>query len=302
MYPMYKRLRVPFIVFSVVALFFAWSCTSQEEKDKEKELEVKIDSSASMLVKFNNTLFSVPSPYQMAMLAREQKIDFNKDFLNPTSNVNKYSTDFKKALNLGVYGANLGYINIYEQNPDAITYFAVVKSLAAQLNIIGAFNPKTISRIEKNMGNKDSLLYILSSTYRTADQYLKDNKRDDMGVLILAGGWIESFHIIIDIAKKQNNQEIINRIGEQKHPLDNLIKILSPYYNQSEDFAKLVDSLIDLAYDFDGIDFKYKYEEPVVDVKAKTTTVTGKTEVIISGEQLKTISDKISKIRLNIVS
>lgn len=302
MYPIYKRLHIKFIVFGLAAMFLFWSCTSQEEKDKEKELEVKIDSSASMLVKFNNTLFSVPSPYQMALLAKEQKIDFNKDFLNPTSNMNKYTTDFKKALNLGVYGANLGYINIYEQNPDAITYFAVVKSLASQLNIIGAFNPKTISRIEKNMGNKDSLLYIISGTYRSADQYLKDNKRDDMGVLILAGGWIESVHIIIDIAKKQKNQEIIDRIGEQKHPLDNLIKILSPYYNQSEDFAKLLDSLIDLAYDFDGIDFKYKYEEPVVDVKTKTTTVGGKTEVIISNEQLKIISDKITRIRQNIVS
>lgn len=301
MYPMFNRIRISLVFAGVFALLLAWGCDGSD-KDKEKELEVKIDSSASTLLKFNNTLFSVPSPYQMALLAKEQKIEFNKDYLNPTNSVNKYTTDFKRALNLGVYGANLGYINIYEQNPDAITYFAVVKSLATQLNIIGAFNPQTISRIEKNMGNKDSLLYILSGTYRNADQYLKDNKRDDMGVLILAGGWIESFHIIIEISKKQKNQEIINRIGEQKHPLDNLIKILSPYYNQSEDFAKLVDSLIDLAYDFDGIDFKYKYEEPVVDVKAKTTTIGGKTEVIISADQLKTITEKIVKIRQSIVS
>ncbi|MBI4946095.1 MAG: hypothetical protein HY840_06815 [Bacteroidetes bacterium] len=294
-----NRLKVSFLLpYFVILLLFA-GCGNQDEKNKE--LEVKIDSSASTLVKFNNTLFSVPSPYQLAFLVKEQKVDYNKEYLNPTSNTNKYTTDFKKALNLGIYGANLGYINIYEQNPDAINYFAVIKGLATQLNIIGAFNPKTISRIEKNMSNKDSLLFILSGTYRNADQYLKDNKRDDAGVLILAGGWVEGVHILTQIAGKQKNQEIINRIGEQKHPLDNLIKIMSPYYNQSEDFSKLIDSLIDLAYDFDGIDFKYKYEEPAVDVENKISTINGKTEVIMSNDQLKTISEKITKIRKSIV-
>ena len=287
------------LVLGVFILFAAYACSNEEEK--EKELEVKVDSSASTMLKFNNTLFSVPSPHQMAMLAKNQKVEYNKEFLNPTSNASKYTNDFKKALNLGVYGANLGYVNIYEQNQDAINYFAVIKSLATQLNIIGAFNPKVISRIEKNMNNKDSLLYIVSTTYRNADQYLKDNRRDDMGVLILAGGWVESVYIMTKIVGKQKNDEIMYRIGEQKHPLENLIKILSPFYNQSEEYQKLIDSFIDLAYDFDAIDFKYIYEEPTVDVKNKLTTVNGKTEVIISPEQFKKISGKIEKIRTSIV-
>ena len=219
------------IVLGIFVLFAAYACSNEEEK--EKELEVKVDSSASTMLKFNNTLFSVPSPHQMAFLAKNQKVDYNKEFLNPTSNASKYTNDFKKALNMGVYGANLGYVNIYEQNQDAINYFAVIKSLATQLNIIGAFNPKVISRIEKNMNNKDSLLYIVSTTYRNADQYLKDNRRDDMGVLILTGGWVESVYIMTQICAKQKNDEIMYRIGEQKHPLENLIKILSPFYASS---------------------------------------------------------------------
>jgi len=132
-------------------------------------------------------------------------------------------------------------------------------------------------------------------------KYLKDNNRNDIGVLILAGGWIESIYMMTQIAQTKYNKEISTRIGEQKHPLDNLIKILSPYYNQSEEYGKFIDALIDLAYDFDGIDINYIYFTPTVDVKNKLTVINSKSELMMTDQQLKTVSDKISVIRKKII-
>ena len=174
--------------------------------------------------------------------------------------------------------------------------------LSEDLRVTDAFDTKTIRSIESNMGNKDSLLYIISNTYRAADAYLKANDRNDVGVLVLAGGWIEGIHLLTQIVKEQPNQELINRIGENKQPAENLIKILSPYYNQTDEFADLIDDLIDLATDFDGITYEYNYAESDIDPENRLAIINTTTKVNISDEQLATIAARIESIRNKIIN
>lgn len=287
-------------MFAISALLF--SCGGDTKDDQvDDKIQKSIDSNASTLIKFDNTLFSMPSPYEIAFLVKRADLEYNKDMLNPYNKSHSYVTNFDKALNMGIYGSDLGYLTLYEQNSDAIQYFSVVKILSQELNIENAFDKKTVNRIESNIGNKDSLMFIVSTSYRKADQYLKDNNRNDIGVLVLAGGWVESTYTLTQLAKQSKKTEILTRIAEQKHPLDNLIKLLSPYYNNSKEYAELTDQLIDLAYDFDGIDITYTYAAPTVDEKNKMTVINSKSEVNFTDQQLKTITEKIEKIRNNIV-
>ncbi len=287
-------------MLALSALLF--SCGGDTKDDQvDDKIQKSIDSNASTLIKFDNTLFSMPSPYEIAFLVKRANLEYNKDMLNPYNKSHNYVTNFDKALNMGIYGSDLGYLTLYEQNSDAIQYFSVVKILSQELNIENAFDKKTVNRIESNIGNKDSLMFIVSTSYRKADQYLKDNNRNDIGVLVLAGGWVESTYALTQLAKQSKKTEILTRIAEQKHPLDNLIKLLSPYYNNSKEYAELTDKLIDLAYDFDGIDMTYTYAAPTVDEKNKMTVINSKSEVNFTDQQLKTITEKIEKIRNNIV-
>lgn len=294
--------------FLYLILFLATliSCGGQKkETDSEealtKAIEAEIDSNATQLIKFNNVIFSLPSPYQFAFFIKDLGISYNKQYLNSTANIKSYTSTFKKALNMGIYGTDLGYLNIYEQVPDAIQYFSVLKSLSQDIGIANTFDASTIQRIEKNMGNQDSLLFIISNKYREADAYLKDNDRNSIAVLIVAGGWIESLHILCKVAKDKPSPMIAQKIAEQKHPLDNLIKILSPYYNHSEDYMKVIDQLIELAYDFDGVEYKYQYIEPETKPEEKLTVVKSKASLTINADQLKSISEKTDKLRNSIV-
>ena len=202
--------------FLFVSLVFIYFAGCKGETDVEDNIEDNIDAqidSSTQILKFNNTLFSLPSPYQIAYLIKEQNLEFNKEYLNDINNSHNYTNNFKKALNMGVYGADLGYLNIYENTPDAVQYFSTVKIIAQELNMTNAFDKKTIKSIENNMGNPDSLMYIISNAYRRADEYLKDNGRESDGVLILTGGWIESLYIMTQIAQVEKDAEIITRIG-----------------------------------------------------------------------------------------
>ncbi len=125
-------------------------------------------------------------------------------------------TNFSKALNLGIYGADLGYVIVYDQTQDAIAYLKTTKQVSDDLGLVGVFNEDIINRFTKNIGNKDSLLVLTSDAFRMGDAYLKDNDRMDVSALILAGGWIESLYLATNISKAKPNEDITNRIAEQK--------------------------------------------------------------------------------------
>lgn len=273
-------------------------CGSRSNKEQKSELKEEIQpDTLSMLVKFENSLFPLPSPYQAATLIKKKSIPFDENIVCPVDNYKNFNTTFKKALNLGIYGTDLSYLNIYDRTPESISYLSVIKNLSDQLGISSSFDQSFFSSIEKNINNKDSILVLLSKTYRSTDSYLRVNDRKNIGSLILAGGWVESLYILTRISKVTTDREIINRIGEQKHPLDNLIEILTPYYYKSQEFSTLIDSLIDLAYEFDGVIYSYSYKDPKIDVGKKIIYINSESRVVMSEYHLETVSKKIEAIR-----
>lgn len=286
------------IIISLAML--SWSCNNSNKKavndDIESKLKVELDTS-STIVKFENTVFSLPSPYQLSLLIKELGVTYNVEYLNPTTNINRYNSLFKKAINLGVYGSDLAYLNIYEQSPSAITYFSVVKILAQDLGLTAAFDANLFDRIENNFENKDSLLYIISNTYRDIDLFLKQSQRQREGVLVLAGGWVEATYFMSKLAVETKNQKLLQRVGENKQPLENLIKLLSPYYRESDDMKKLVDDLIDLSYEFDGIETEYTYIDPETIIEERKTIIKSKSKVNVTEEVLLNIEKKVEDLR-----
>jgi hypothetical protein len=296
----YQVTKALFIV--ILGMILSWSCNGDSNEDQtNKQIDSSIYQNPS-IIKINNRLFSVPSPYQVSLLVKSHKVPFNKELLNPVQNLPKYSTTYKQALNLGVYGADLSYLNIYEQLPDAGGYIAVIKVLSKELGILSTLDDKTLKRIEANSNNKDSLAFILSSVFRDADAYLFNNNRNEVGLLILAGGWVESLYMMTQTLSKFKNQEIINRIGDQKNPLNNLINLLRPYYEKnSAEYDEFLKSLVDLAVIFDGVVIEYTYESPTVDVENKLTIVNSKSKTVINDFQLKKITELTEKIRSKVI-
>jgi hypothetical protein len=272
------------------------SCSGHGSKEKQQSQDAEMDTS-SLILKYDNTLFALPSPYQASTILKKNAIPFNDELSNPANKVQSYSSSFKRSINLGIYGTDLSYYNIYDRPQECVTYFGSVKKLCDELGISSSFDTNFFAKVEKNISIKDSLLYLISYTYRNADLYLKQDDRSDVGALVLAGGWIESVYILTQIASKNQNRDIINRIGEQKHPLDNLIDILSPHYYTSPEYSKLVDDLVDLAYEFDGIIFNYYYKPSKIDVANKLITINSESQVVLSEYNLEVITNKVAAIR-----
>lgn len=277
-------------------LFF--SCTSGE-KDEEVLVEAT-DTIKTTIVNVGGELFSIPSPIQTALLVHRSGVVYDKSILSPSKIVNKYLTDYSKALILGVYGADLAYVSLYNQTQDAIGYLAAVKQLSDKLGLNAAFDNTTLERIKTNIANKDSMTVLVGLAYRGSDAYLKTNKRNDISSLILAGGWVESLYFSISAYKSKPNDELRYRIAEQKQALNSIRKILTDL--AQPELKDLTEDLNDLSKEYEQIQFKYTFVEPVHDTVKKLTYINSTSEVLVSEGQLEKITSKLMKIREKIVN
>ncbi|MEM9053641.1 MAG: hypothetical protein AAGC47_16420, partial [Bacteroidota bacterium] len=199
-------MKIRLVPIAISALIITlWSCedaavsddsiTNTTSTEDEKE-----DTSEETTAQVKEILHSVPSPLDMASILKKSGARYDADYLNDIKSVNEYTTAQQQALNLGVYGADLSYASIFNQNQESILYLSCTKKLADKLGLSKAFNDEVIERMEMNVDNRDSLLSIISETYYNLDSYLKENDRDHISAMIIASGWIEGLYLGTQIA------------------------------------------------------------------------------------------------------
>lgn len=276
---------------------------SSDQPDSDELVVVTdnvLDSTESMNTNINGKIFSIPSPIQMVSLIKKQDDVYNASVMTDAGNVDKFTTTFKRAINMGVYGADLGYATIYEKNLQAVSYLNSVDKLSTELGIAGAFDADLVQRFIDNGNNQDSMLVIMSEGYRKGDQFLKDNEQHDVASLILTGGWIESMFFATTSFQKTKDQEIANRIGEQKTALKTIVDLLNDF-NGDGAYTDLITKLKDLQTDFDKIEFNYEFVEPVTIPEKFQTNIKSKSYVKIDEKIIASITKKIKTIRNELI-
>lgn len=277
------------------------ACGSGEGEVKQKVDKEILDPNSSLNTNFDGKIFSIPSPMQTALLLKEVNATFNESYLNSLDNAGNYSTEMKKALNLGIYGTDLGYLSIYKQNSLSLKYLATIEKLTSDLGLEGAFDKNFMTRFEKNSTNQDSMMVIVSDAFKKSDNFLKSNDRKGVSALILVGGWIESLYLACEINKEKSNQKIAQRIGEQQETLNTIIEILQKY-NKKGSNDELISDMKDLKDYFDKIIIDYDFVQPKTDAKNRITTLQHKSTVTMDSNLLNFINEKITSIRTKITA
>ena len=295
-----KIIRTSLLATTVLIAFYGCHTATNDSENISGE-----DTSATKhdlkVNKTKNIFYSIPSPIETALLLKKAGATFNKGYLNPIDNLSKYTSLESRALNLGVYGTDLSFANIFNQNQESILYLKSANNLAGGLGISGAFGQQTLARMEANMNNQDSLLSIIADAFWATDASLKENGRPNISSLIIVGGWVEGLFIATQIAKTTNNQGIINRIAEQKLSLDNMISLIESY-EADEHITPVLTQLKDLKTIFDGMEITKSKTEVATNKKTGVATIGNKTKIAMSQEQLTSIYSKIETIRNKIIN
>ncbi len=252
--------------------------------------------------KVQDIFYSVPSPMDMASILKKVGAEYDMGLLNDVKKVGSYTSARSRALNLGIYGADLSYASIFSQNQESIIYLSCSKRLADNLGVTKAFDESTIERMEANVENRDSLLNIISETYYMLDAYLKENDRDHISAMIIAAGWIEGLYLATSIADRSSEADpvLVKRIAEQKLSIDNLLELVTAY-NSSNVLDDILDDLNELNMVFANVSIEK--EKPSISKTADGKTVIGgKTETNMSPETLSEITKLVADIRGRYIS
>jgi hypothetical protein len=285
------------LLVAAIASVFAGACTSEPENDNVVVQEPTIDT-----VETGKTqvYYQIPTPNEFFVVIKEIGGASRPELMNPASNSEKYFDVRYKALNFGVYSADLAYASSYEIGKSALEYFKVVRQMGDELDISAAFDESVFNRIEENLENGDSLVTISNESYFDAYNYLEENDRGNVLALVVAGGWIESMYIVLNLAGnyKENNQ-LIHRIAQQKLTLENVIGFMKTYENDPMVGTTIAD-LDQILMIFETLD--------VIESDISTETqgdklmFSGNAEFKFSKENYTDLTNKVKEIRNNIVN
>ena len=226
----------------------------------------------------------VISDEMIGLLAREDKTLFDKSLLNATENVKFYTTTKNKAVNMGVYGAELNYLIHFGQTQYSMKYMVASKQLADQIGVAMAFDQEAVEEYQTNAENRDSLISIIFGVYDNARRMLKNEEQFMLSSLVIVGSWIENMYITTEMFSRTKStalkSKLVTSILEQKVYMEKILEAI-----------KLLDEgdnvfVTDIINDLQSIDSIY------VDFGDR----------LLSEEDVKTLNTAIFKVRNNVVA
>jgi len=247
---------------------------------------------------------NISSPVEIADILHRMSVPFSTSYLASSIDASRLSTSFDKALKLGILGADLGYLNMYEKTGTSIDVLSSIKKLADGLNVGQFFDFETIKRLSLNRSNIDSLFLLSNNSYNQIDKFLRDKGRGQLSALMLTGVWIEGQYLATQVVKQFPDTLLRNRVGEQKVILNDLLMLLAPYCNSSEEFKSLCQDMQEMKEKYREVRITYSIGEPVMKEKdgALVVVQTDQSKVDITDDQMKTIIAASEKIRNKLIS
>jgi len=237
--------RIGLLAIILAAVFTG--CTSTTEN---KDAATALDSTQKVAtVQMPDYPFA--TPLEITKMLNAAGAGFIVAITNPVTSIDKYGTEKSKALNLGVYGADLSYSSVYNKVQETNQFLKNAKKLTEDLGILNAFTQNEVDRIQKNIEKTDSLYRIINGSFENTYKSLNESGKGQVSVLVLAGGWIEGMYLATQLAKTaKQNDKIVKGILDQKVTLEKLIATLN-FYKDNADVQGIVKDLAPIKAIFD---------------------------------------------------
>ena len=167
------------ILFLASAGFFLTGCggSSSESSDTPTDItEIKEE----IVRKFK---YPIPSSFEVVDMLQSAEAGFVLGITNSADNVDKYFTQRSKALNLGIYGADLSYVTTYNRQDETMEYLLESsKRLINELEITSTFNQDFAEKVESNIENKDELINIITESFYDTYNVLNEKGEDKLSL------------------------------------------------------------------------------------------------------------------------
>jgi hypothetical protein len=301
------RRRIGYILLPVVLLVAVISCGRKKEPAGEfipsfSTYRMQTPEETPIPPEKREIFYGLLTPIEVCNIFNRLGVPYDEASLNPVTNAANYMTSSKAALNLGVYGVDLGYLKIFRKNQDIFNYMLTVREMTGRLNIPESYLTEPIRRVEVDMDNPDSILVIMNRAYKMIEDHLRTDGRQSVVGLMLMGGWIEAMYLATSLTYDETNPdpEVVQKIAEQKYTLTSLLSLMKNYYDDPM-IVFYTKKLLFLKRYFDTFEIYFRKGDLEIDTSRQALVSTG-SEMTITVGTLNNIRDYVAKLRSEIVN
>jgi hypothetical protein len=247
-------------------------------------------------------LYGLLTPTEITAIFSRLGVPYEKAALNPTANRDLYISSSKASINLGIYGVDFGYIQMFSVSQQMIDYILTIKEMSNKLGIPDRFLTEPIKRIEGDMSNPDTVMALLNKSYSDIETHLRKDGRESTAGLMLMGGWVEALYITTQLLYNPENpdKEVVEKIAQQKYTLTSLLGFMRNYYDDPV-VVYYTKKLIFLKRYFDTFDIYFKIGDLEIDTTRKVLRASG-SELTVTLETLNNIKEYVNKLRTEMVT
>ncbi|MFA5818352.1 MAG: hypothetical protein WC854_03635 [Bacteroidales bacterium] len=230
---------LPMLIISFSCLT---SCKDRATKKQQKKIEQEQVDTIKSQIEAN--VYPLPTSASVIKMLTELEVGYIIGISNPVANTKKYFSSTTRAINLGVYGADLSYVTLYNMNQEVINYLDAIRSLSNELNMSKIYSTELYDKIKQNFDNKDELVKILTSAFNDTYSYLSENDQQPLALLVVGGAWVEGMYLTTHVSYAAYQVADITRVLlEQKKSFELFLEITQPYASDPSvsDFVKLLD-------------------------------------------------------------
>ena len=230
-----------------VSIIFLASCGGgATDKEANEEAADSIKQELTLTPEAKNLLYKLPTPFEVSEMLKQAQAGYIFDITNPVENVDKYMTEKSRAINLGIYSADLAYSATYNQIDNTNKFLTCTGKLANELGIAGVYQPNLVEKIKELNNNKDSLVALVSNIFNATNDFLSKNNRNQVSVYIATGAFLEGLYLAssLNIVAKDNTQ-ISDVILKQGDNYTKMMMILD-LYQDDEGMKSVYDKMFEL--------------------------------------------------------
>jgi len=299
---MKKALAV--ILTAGVLIFIASSC-----KKAEKGSGIPVPVFSTYLPAYpdkpsknKEIYYGLLTPVEVCNIFDRLNISYNDTIALAPGNRDLYMSSYKAAMNLGVYGVDLGYMKLFGTNRQTVGYVTAIRTLSERMSMPDTFLSDAIKSLDADMGNADSLTAMMNDAYEKIDEHLRQEGNQGTLGLMLMGGWIEAMYLATQLAYDPENPDpqVVGKVAEQKYSLASLLSFMKNYYDDPM-VVFYTKKLKYLDRWFDTFNIYYKPGDVSVDTVRQVITTSG-TEMNVTVETLNEIRDYVAGLRAEVVA
>jgi hypothetical protein len=240
----------------LLTIILTSSCGSEKKEEQKSIDSTSISKNEEILGAVESLLTKLPRPSEIPNLIALTGAEYEAKLVNPASSAEKVlGNSSKAAFNIGIYAADVGYMAAYDKGQEAVQTFVVSKKLADKIGVSAAFDPSIVSRVEKNLSNRDSLILISDASLLQSSALLKANDQLKDASLLAAGAFVEGLYLTCGLIhdnpptglpKAEQDKilvPLVQSVIKQEGALNSLVELLKKVNESDEVLSGIISQL-----------------------------------------------------------